>query len=186
MVKLAHNTHGITHETHVDLDTAQDGTAPPFQPWEHDHTALVHVLWSAKHDALIAPRPADDLPLRRALFDRLFGDHKHPFADGLIDDLRSILDAHDPNITPGAPGATRLDPATALAAREARGEQYDTCATDTVATMISGSRWHAADTAAAIARALREAADEETTVQGGPTATTERLLRRAHDHDGRG
>lgn len=35
----------------IDNDTWQyGGTAGPFKPWEHDHTALVHVLWAAKHE----------------------------------------------------------------------------------------------------------------------------------------
>lgn len=35
-----------------DLDTLTKGTADPFEPWESDHTALVHVLWSADHEGL--------------------------------------------------------------------------------------------------------------------------------------
>lgn len=36
----------------LDLDTFTRGVEPPFEVWEGDHTALVHVLWSAKHDGL--------------------------------------------------------------------------------------------------------------------------------------
>lgn len=42
----------------LDLDTFERGTEPPFDPWEDDHTGLVHVLWSAQSDGLIA-RDAD-------------------------------------------------------------------------------------------------------------------------------
>lgn len=33
----------------VDLDTEQHGTDAPFEPWDHDATSLVHVLWHLKH-----------------------------------------------------------------------------------------------------------------------------------------
>lgn len=136
-------SHGTTYDEHLDLDTAEKGTAPPFEPWEGDHTALVHVLWSAEHDGLIARRPGSDQPLRRALFDRLFGESKHPYTDGLIEDLRAILDAHDPTVTPGAPGAGSL------------GSEHRTGGDpiDTVASTILRSRWRAADHAAAVSRA---------------------------------
>jgi hypothetical protein len=35
-----------------DSDTVQFGTDGPFQPWEGDSTALVHVLWNARHRGL--------------------------------------------------------------------------------------------------------------------------------------
>jgi hypothetical protein len=38
--------------TRPDPDTLQHGTRPPFKDWESDHTALVHVLWSAAHQGL--------------------------------------------------------------------------------------------------------------------------------------
>lgn len=38
--------------TLLDNDTQQKGTDGPFEPWEGDHTALVHVLWAAKHAGL--------------------------------------------------------------------------------------------------------------------------------------
>ena len=36
----------------LDNDTRQKGTDGPFEPWEGDHTALVHVLWTAKRAGL--------------------------------------------------------------------------------------------------------------------------------------
>ncbi|ABD58297.1 hypothetical protein PBI_PMC_82 [Mycobacterium phage PMC] len=33
----------------LDTDTATKGVTGPFEDWESDHTALVHVLWSVKH-----------------------------------------------------------------------------------------------------------------------------------------
>jgi hypothetical protein len=36
----------------LDADTLDKGTDGPFQDWEGDHTALVHVLWHAKWDRL--------------------------------------------------------------------------------------------------------------------------------------
>ncbi len=44
-----------------DNDTFQYGTKPPFQYWEHDHTALVHVLWSARHQGLNLKDNADEI-----------------------------------------------------------------------------------------------------------------------------
>ena len=35
-----------------DVDTMTKGTAGPFEAWEGDHTALVHVLWAAKRSGL--------------------------------------------------------------------------------------------------------------------------------------
>lgn len=42
----------------LDLDTQQKGVEGPFESWEGDHTALVHVLWHARSDGLI-PRETD-------------------------------------------------------------------------------------------------------------------------------
>lgn len=144
-------SHGITYDEHLDLDTIEKGTEPPFEAWEGDHTALVHVLWSAEHDHLIARRPGTDQPLRRALFDRLFGEAKHPYADGLIDDLRAILDAHDPNLVADAPGAASLD----------RSTRTGSDPIDTLASMIFRSRWRAANTAVAIESAARQTTNED-------------------------
>ena len=33
----------------------------PFQPWESDHTALVHVLWTAKYNNLDIANNADEI-----------------------------------------------------------------------------------------------------------------------------
>ena len=43
----------------LDLDTFERGTEPPFDDWEGDHTALVHVLWSAKHEGLTLDTDCD-------------------------------------------------------------------------------------------------------------------------------
>lgn len=37
---------------HPDPDTAFNGLDGPFEYWESDHTALIHVLWTAKHQGL--------------------------------------------------------------------------------------------------------------------------------------
>lgn len=44
----------------LDVDTRTKGTRPPFEYWEGDHTALVHVLWHAKRQGLTLDS-ADDL-----------------------------------------------------------------------------------------------------------------------------
>jgi hypothetical protein len=36
----------------LDVDTLTKGVKGPFEPWESDHTALVHVLWAAKRSGL--------------------------------------------------------------------------------------------------------------------------------------
>jgi hypothetical protein len=36
----------------TDTDTAFKGRKGPYEPWEGDHTALVHVLWSARNAGL--------------------------------------------------------------------------------------------------------------------------------------
>ena len=46
---------------HPDPDTLQDGTSPPFDWWESDHTALVHVLWSARNQGLNLKDNADKI-----------------------------------------------------------------------------------------------------------------------------
>ncbi len=43
----------------LDLDTITYGTEGPFLPWEADHTALVHVLWCARHRGLDTDRDAE-------------------------------------------------------------------------------------------------------------------------------
>jgi hypothetical protein len=81
----------------LDVDTNENGTAPPFERWEGDHTALVHVLWHAEHSGWIVRRPSADAPLCRAIYDRLLsGDTNRERAsyEHVIDDLREILDAH--------------------------------------------------------------------------------------------
>lgn len=44
-----------------DNDTLRKGAEPPFEPWEGDHTALVHVLWAAKHDGLTLADDCDEI-----------------------------------------------------------------------------------------------------------------------------
>lgn len=44
-----------------DLDTEMNGVEGPYEHWEGDHTALVHVLWSAKNDGLTLERDADEI-----------------------------------------------------------------------------------------------------------------------------
>lgn len=44
-----------------DLDTRTKGTEPPFAYYEGDHTALVHVLWAAKHEGLTLEADADEI-----------------------------------------------------------------------------------------------------------------------------
>lgn len=90
-----------TYDPNIDVDTNEFGTAKPFEPWEGDHTALVHVLWHGENSGWIARRPAADQPLRRAIWDRLFNRdtdrdaiaRSRPYAE-VIDDLRAILDVH--------------------------------------------------------------------------------------------
>lgn len=43
----------------VDNDTREKGTSGPFETWEGDHTALVHVLWAAKHAGLMLEKDFD-------------------------------------------------------------------------------------------------------------------------------
>lgn len=45
----------------LDLDTATKGLEAPFDPWEHDHTGLVHVLWDAQRQGLTLDTNADAL-----------------------------------------------------------------------------------------------------------------------------
>jgi hypothetical protein len=52
-------THPQTVTAGLDQDTVERGVDGPFQAWEGDHTALVHVLWSAKHDGLTLDKDAD-------------------------------------------------------------------------------------------------------------------------------
>lgn len=157
MAKTTTTSHGRTYTEHRDLDTIEKGTEGPYEYWEGDHTALVHVLWSAKHDGLIAERPSHELPLDRAIFDRMFGDisdrTRLKRAD-LIADLRAILDQFDPEVTDGAPGAKRLD-------RDEVDEdkRHESSGIDTTASMIMRSRWYAADQHQAIERDRKKQAE---------------------------
>lgn len=45
--------------TELDNDTKQKGVEGPFERWEGDHTAFVHVLWSAKHLGLTLEKDFD-------------------------------------------------------------------------------------------------------------------------------
>lgn len=45
----------------LDGDTLQNGVKGPFEYWESDGTALVHVLWSAKHQGLTLIDDADEI-----------------------------------------------------------------------------------------------------------------------------
>lgn len=156
MAKQTRTSHGITYTEHRDLDTIEKGTDGPFQDWEADHTALVHVLWSAKHDGLIAERPSRELPLDRAIFDRMFGDTstRRPRAD-LIADLRAILDQYDPEVTAGAPGASRIDHSEVP-----EDQRHEGSGTDITASMILRSRWYAADRHYAIERDRKTRANQ--------------------------
>lgn len=46
-------------EAGLDVDTVQFGTEGPFETWEGDHTAMVHVLWHARHEGLDLASDAD-------------------------------------------------------------------------------------------------------------------------------
>lgn len=50
-----------TSTTHLDPDTCFKGLDGPFDYWEDDFTALVHVLWSAKHQGLTLQGDADEV-----------------------------------------------------------------------------------------------------------------------------
>ena len=45
----------------LDNDTLQKGIEGPYEAWEGDHTALVHVLWAAKHDGLTLEKDFDTI-----------------------------------------------------------------------------------------------------------------------------
>lgn len=47
--------------TRPDPDTLQKGTNGPFEPWESDHTALYHVLRSARFQGLTLESDADEI-----------------------------------------------------------------------------------------------------------------------------
>ena len=47
------------HSAGWDNDTVDHGTGGPFDYWESDHTALVHVLGHAKHEGLSLDKDAD-------------------------------------------------------------------------------------------------------------------------------
>jgi hypothetical protein len=67
----------------VDLDTYQKGVEPPFQYWEDDHTALVHVLWSVRRNGVMpASEDADAIATRIARSDW----HSAVRAEGVLAD----------------------------------------------------------------------------------------------------
>ncbi len=48
---MAHDTkydEDLDLDLDLDLDTIQKGIAAPFEVWEGDHTAFVHIVWHAK------------------------------------------------------------------------------------------------------------------------------------------
>lgn len=45
----------------LDPDTKFKGTQGPFEPWESDHTGLVHVLWNVHRNGLSLERDADEI-----------------------------------------------------------------------------------------------------------------------------
>jgi hypothetical protein len=63
----------------LDLDTVEFGTSGPFAPWEADHTALVHVLWHAKHSNLDLVNDADKIAdlIRRSRWFAAVRDAEH-------------------------------------------------------------------------------------------------------------
>jgi hypothetical protein len=46
-------------DSQLDHDTETKGVDGPFERWESDHTALVHVLWSLKSHGLITAEDPD-------------------------------------------------------------------------------------------------------------------------------
>lgn len=46
---MSTDPHRQEAESRLDPDTLTKGTSGPFDYWESDHTALVHVLWNARH-----------------------------------------------------------------------------------------------------------------------------------------
>lgn len=51
-VQQSHEQQSAALEAGLDVDTVQFGTDGPFESWEGDSTALVHVLWAARHGGL--------------------------------------------------------------------------------------------------------------------------------------
>ena len=45
----------------LDLDTRQRGTEAPFEAWEGDLTAFVHVLWDARREGFTLAENADEI-----------------------------------------------------------------------------------------------------------------------------
>ena len=45
----------------LDNDTVEFGTEGPYETWDLDHTALVHVLWNAKHRGLTLAKDFDKI-----------------------------------------------------------------------------------------------------------------------------
>jgi hypothetical protein len=68
---------------HLDPDTVQGGTSGPFKEWEHDGTALIHVLWSAKHHGLDLIEDGDEIK-SRILQSRWFAAAKQKAVDDSI------------------------------------------------------------------------------------------------------
>jgi hypothetical protein len=54
----------FSDHSRLDNDTREKGTTGPFETWESDHTALVHVLWACSHDGLTLTDDFDDVASR--------------------------------------------------------------------------------------------------------------------------
>lgn len=158
----------------ADTDTLMNGVDAPFEPWEGDFTALVHVLWHLRREAVMVDRPGRRAPLRDAMFLRLFAGGQDDAA--LIGDLRAILDEHDPDVTPGAVGARYLTHEELTAVPTGPGESGDP-ADSTAADVLLRSRWRHAMVAHARAQELTDAARAEEAL--GNTETANRLRERA-------
>ncbi|MBS44310.1 MAG: hypothetical protein CMH83_14325 [Nocardioides sp.] len=141
--------------------------AAPLTPADADPESLTASLWDAARLGLVAPRPDDTDTLVQALFDRVFGEaSREPGARAaLVDDLRSLLDAHE-----AAPPRPRVVPDRPV---------WELGAMDEAAYVVARSRWAMATRALAASESLVAAAQEEAVWQGGHTAPVERLLDRA-------
>jgi hypothetical protein len=141
----------------LDLDTNQYGTVGPFEPWEHDHTALVHVLWHLQRSRLTLTEPDLSDVADRIMRSRWFA---AALADGTVYSADSLL-RYNPDVDPDTRESGHAAPwqrwegekpalvrVLRYAARQGLTLDAGRSA-DSLASMIGRSRWLAAARATA-------------------------------------
>lgn len=89
----------LAEDETLDLDTRTRGHDAPYEVWEGDHTAFVHVLWSAKRRDLTVEDNADEIATMLLRSRALTTQKAYARADGIKQAAHYFRDRSEETLT---------------------------------------------------------------------------------------